>query len=92
MSLRAFTEWLRRRFSLVLGFIFFGRQDSCVTLQSDDIGISEADAGGYIWLRLTEKMKRGFAFRRIIRLPLDAPPRPWARFCVAGPSTFRPHL
>ena len=70
MSMRAFTEWLRRRAVLVLAFIFFGRQDSCVALQTCDLAVEE----GFIWIRLTEKMKKGFVFRRVIRLPLDAPP------------------
>ena len=28
----------------------------------------------FIWLRLSEKMKRGQALRRVVRLPLAAPP------------------
>ena len=47
-----------------------GRQDSCVRLATSDHDIDE----GFIWLRLTEKMRRGWRLRRIVRLPLDAPP------------------
>ena len=68
MQPRALAQWLRRRYALVLGFVFFGRQDSCVALATRDHGIDEQ----FIWLRLTEKMKRGFAFRRVVRLPLHA--------------------
>ena len=47
-----------------------GRQDSCVSLRSHDHGMDSS----FIWLRLTEKMRRGQALRRIVRLPLSAPP------------------
>ena len=67
---RAQAEWLRRRYATALAFVFMGRQDSCVHLASADHGIDD----GFIWLRLTEKMKRGQALRRVIRLPLTAPP------------------
>jgi len=67
---RALAERLRRRYSTALGFVFFGRQDSCVHLEMADHGIDDS----FIWLRLTEKTKRGSALRRIIRLPLGASP------------------
>ena len=68
MTPRALAEWLRHRYALSLGFVFFGRQDSCVALAAADHGVDTH----FIWLRVTEKMKRGWAYRRIIRLPLDA--------------------
>lgn len=68
LSPRALAEWLRRRYALVLSFVFMGRQDSCVHLDAADHGIDD----DFIWLRLTEKMRRGQALRRIIRLPLGA--------------------
>ena len=67
---RALTEWIRLRYELVLAFVFFARQDSCVSLLSSDHGIDES----FLWLRLTEKMKRGWAFRRVLRIPLRAHP------------------
>jgi len=70
LSAQALAERLRRRFATGLSFVFMGRQDSAVHLATSDIGITDA----FIWLRLTEKMKRGQALRRIIRLPLDAAP------------------
>ena len=30
--------------------------------------------GKFLWLRITEKMKRGWAFRRVIRIPLGSEP------------------
>ena len=60
--------FLRRRYSVVLAFVFMGRQDSCVHLRADDHGIDDS----FLWLRLTEKQKRGWRFRRVIRLPLTA--------------------
>ena len=41
-----------------------------MSLRSHDHGIDSS----FIWLRLTEKMRRGQALRRIVRLPLSAPP------------------
>ena len=82
---REYAEWLRRTYSTCLGWCFFGRQDSCVALLACDHGIDESDAGGFLWLRLTEKMRRGWAFRRIVRLPLDAPP-------VRGHASLLPQL
>lgn len=60
--------FLRRRYAVVLAFVFMGRQDSCVHLRADDHGIDDS----FLWLRLTEKQKRGWRFRRVIRLPLTA--------------------
>jgi hypothetical protein len=85
LSLRAYVEWLRRRYATCLGFVFFGRQDSCVSLLAGDHGVDAGDAGGFLWLRLTEKMKRGSIFRRVIRLPLDSPP-------VRGHASLLPQL
>ena len=70
LSERALAEQLRRRFATALAFVFMGRQDSAVHLAASDFGIDS----DFIWLRLTEKMKRGQALRRIIRLPLGASP------------------
>ena len=59
-------EFLRRRYAFVLGFVFMGRSDTSVGLRADDHGI-DAD---FIWLRISEKMRRGWAFRRVVRIPL----------------------
>lgn len=67
---REYAAWLRSRYALCLAFVFFGRQDSCVGLLSVDHGID----GEHLWLRLTEKMRRRWAFRRVVRLPLRCPP------------------
>ena len=48
---------MRHHKRATLGFVFFGRQDSCVALASDDHGIDRQ----HIWLPLNEKMKRGWA-------------------------------
>ena len=48
-----------------------GRQDTSTGLRSADHGIDEGNSG-FIWLRISEKMRRGWAFRRIVRLPLTA--------------------
>jgi hypothetical protein len=68
MDERAFCRWLRRRYAIVLTFIFMGRQDSSVHLRARDHGVDD----DFIWLRLTEKQKRGWRWRRIVRLPLSA--------------------
>lgn len=78
---RAFAEWLRRCYATVLAFVFMGRQDSCVRLATVDHGIGD----DFIWLRLTEKTKRGQALRRIVRLPLSAP-------AVSGHASALPRL
>jgi len=70
LSRRTWAERLRARYALVLTFIFLGRQDSCVSLLDRDHGIDDQ----WIWLRLTEKHKRGWAYRRVVRLPLTASP------------------
>ena len=70
LDARALAEYLRRRYAFTLSFVFFGRQDSTTALASCDHGI-DAD---FIWLRLTEKLKRNQSHRRVVRLPLDAPP------------------
>ena len=54
--------------SVVLGSLFAGRTDTTVHLRAEDFGVT-AD---FLWLRLTEKGKRGLALRRVIRLPIDA--------------------
>ena len=61
---------LRRHFAVGLGSMFAGRQDSCVHLRLADFGVGDT----HMWLRVTEKGKRGLALRRVIRIPLDAPP------------------
>jgi len=58
-------EHLRARYALLLTYLFMGRQDSCISLLRADHGITD----DYLWLRITEKMKRGWAFRRIVRIP-----------------------
>jgi len=66
----ASAAWLRNRYALLLAYLFMGRQDSCVSLLRLDHG-STPD---FLWLRLTEKMKRGWAFRRIVRIPRTSAP------------------
>ena len=61
---------LRARYAICLGFVFMGRQDTCIRLATLDHGIDSH----FIWLRLTEKMKRGWRLRRVVRLPLEVPP------------------
>lgn len=63
-------HWLRARYALLLTYLFMGRQDSCVSLLRGDHGITD----DYLWLRITEKMKRGWAFRRIVRIPRVSAP------------------
>ena len=70
LDARGLAEYLRRRYAFVLSFVFFGRQDSTTALASCDHGID----ANFIWLRLTEKQKRSQPYRRVVRLPLDAPP------------------
>jgi len=70
LDARGLAEYLRRRYAFVLSFVFFGRQDSTTALASCDHGID----ANFIWLRLTEKQKRSQPHRRVVRLPLDAPP------------------
>ena len=62
---------LRRLYAVVLCAVFMGRQDTSTGLRSADHGIDEGNSG-FIWLRISEKMRRGWAFRRIVRLPLTA--------------------
>ncbi|KAL1523891.1 hypothetical protein AB1Y20_018810 [Prymnesium parvum] len=66
----ASAEWLRGRYALLLAYLFMGRQDSCVSLLRLDHGITDE----FLWLRLTEKMKRGWAFRRVVRVPRRSAP------------------
>jgi len=66
----AFAQWLRRRFAILLTYAFLGRQDSSVHLQAEDFGVDDLA----LWLRISEKQKRGMALRRVIRLPLRAAP------------------
>jgi hypothetical protein len=65
---KARAQGLRRAYAFALCALFVGRQDSAVHLRARDHGIDDS----FIWLRLTEKMKRGRALRRIVRLPLSA--------------------
>ena len=67
---KVWAERLRARYALVLTFLFLGRQDTSVSLLSVDHGVDAA----HIWLRITEKMKRGWAYRRVMRLPTSNPP------------------
>ena len=60
-------EQLREGSAICLASLFAGRQDSAVHLRSEDIRI-EAD---FIWLRLTEKGKKGQRLRRVLRIPLS---------------------
>jgi len=48
------------------------RQDTSTSLAAADIGI-DAD---YIWLRISEKMRRHHAERRIVRISRNPPPGP----------------
>jgi len=66
----ASAAWLRSRYALLLAYLFMGRQDSCVSLLRLDHGIADDS----LWLRLTEKMKRGWAFRRVVRIPRRCAP------------------
>ena len=67
--------------AIVLAAIFAGRQDSAVHLRPSDISISDTE----IWLRLSEKGKKGQAIRRIVRLPLGQSP-------VAGHPSALPRV
>ncbi|KAL1524965.1 hypothetical protein AB1Y20_019841 [Prymnesium parvum] len=69
LSPAAYAHLLRGAYAVCLSFLFFGRQDSCVALRLRDHGIQH-DA---IWLRLTEKMRKAAALRRVVRIPLNAP-------------------
>mmetsp|Transcript_44414 Transcript_44414/g.101821 ORF Transcript_44414/g.101821 Transcript_44414/m.101821 type:complete len:765 (-) Transcript_44414:36-2330(-) len=81
LSATACAHLLRGAYAVCLSFLFFGRQDSCVALRILDHGIQH-DA---IWLRLTEKMRKAAALRRIVRIPLSAPP-------VKGHASFLPEV
>mmetsp|Transcript_19772 Transcript_19772/g.49359 ORF Transcript_19772/g.49359 Transcript_19772/m.49359 type:complete len:269 (-) Transcript_19772:235-1041(-) len=70
LSAVAYAHMLRGAYAVCLSFLFFGRQDSCVALRIHDRGVSPEA----IWLRLTEKMRKAAALRRVIKLPLSAPP------------------
>lgn len=59
-------ERLRRCFGLGLTSLFAGRQDSGVHLRTRDFGIDDT----HLWLRLTEKGKKGAVVRRVLRLSL----------------------
>ena len=61
---------LRRALAISLASLFLGRQDSAVHLRSCDFGVD----GAFIWLRLTEKGKKRFVTRRVVRLPLSQQP------------------
>ena len=45
--------------------MFAGRQDSCVALRSEDVGVLD----GFLWLRLSEKGRKNTVTRRVIRIP-----------------------
>ena len=55
---------VRRAFGLLLTALFAGRQDSGVHLRTEDFGFDE----DHIWLRLTEKGKKGMVVRRVLKL------------------------
>ena len=55
---------VRRSFGLVLTSLFAGRQDSGVHLRTQDLGYDES----HVWLRLTEKGKKGMVVRRVLKL------------------------
>ena len=59
---------VRRAFGLVLTSLFAGRQDSGVHLRTRDFGVDER----FIWLRLTEKGRKGTVVRRVLHLDLAA--------------------
>ena len=61
---------LREDACIALTSLFGGRQDTSVHLRSQDVRIT-AD---FIWLRLSEKGKKGQAVRRVLRLPLRQRP------------------
>ena len=61
---------LRRALALTLASLFCGRQDSAVHLRTGDFGVDD----DFIWLRLTEKMRRRLRWRRVVRLPLAQQP------------------
>ena len=67
---RPWAELLRRRYAFVLSFVFMGRQDTSTMLASVDHGIDDK----FIWLRLTEKMRRHRVERRVVRLDRRSPP------------------
>ena len=60
---------LRRGLAVLLAALFCGRQDSAVHLRSCDFDVDRA--GGFIWLRLSEKGKKHLVTRRVVRLPIS---------------------
>jgi len=58
---------LRAAFGISLTSLFAGRQDSGVHLRTEDFGVD----GAHMWLRLTEKGKKGRVLRRILKLSLS---------------------
>ena len=67
---RPWAELLRRRYAFVLSFVFMGRQNTSIMLASVNHGIDDK----FIWLRLTEKMRRHRVERRVVRLNRRSPP------------------
>ena len=55
------------RFGLSLTSLFAGRQDSGVHLRSCDFGVDAT----HMWLRLTEKGRKGMVLRRVLRIALS---------------------
>ena len=59
---------VRGTFGIALTSLFAGRQDSGVHLRTRDFGVDSR----FIWLRLTEKGKKGHVVRRVLHLDLAA--------------------
>lgn len=59
---------VRRTFGIALTSLFAGRQDSGVHLRTQDFGVDSR----CIWLRLTEKGKKGTVVRRVLHLDFSA--------------------
>lgn len=66
-SPEASLQTIRETLAVLLATLFAGRQDSCVSLRSEDFGI-DAD---FMWLRIAEKGRKHLVLRRVIRLPLS---------------------
>ena len=62
---------LRDDLAICLTALFAGRQDTGVSMYTSDFGVEH---GVCMWVRLTEKGKRGLALRRVLRLSLTAAP------------------
>ena len=74
-------EPLREDTAIAVCSLFAGRQDSAVHLRSGDVDVDD----DFIWLRLTEKGKRGSNVRRVVRIPL-------AQQAIAGHPSAVPQV